>query len=121
MGAETTERFIFLYFCQIFEELACLGVSGLILNGSGLIFVCLDSYFGEMDLYIWYLNLYFVEIDLYLVSELILLGKRDLDPNGTQAQIGPGPKWDPGPDPEPFRGGFLGKNWSREQNRHGHM
>ena len=29
---------------------------------------------------------------------------RDLDPNGTRAQIGPGPKWDPGP------------NWALTQN-----
>ena len=49
--------------------------------------LCLDSYFDEMSLYSWYLTLYFVRIDLYLVSELILLGKRDL-----------GPKWDPGPN-----------------------
>jgi hypothetical protein len=51
-----------------------------------------------MDLYIWCLNLYFVEIDLYLMSELILLGERDLGPwdpgpNGTRAQMRPGPKW----------------------------
>ena len=71
------------------------------------------TYILSILTYMWCLNLYFVKIDLYLVSELILLGK------GTWAQMGPRPKL--GPDPEPFRGGFLGKNWSREQNRHGHV
>ena len=47
--------------------------------------------------------------------------KWDPSPNRARAQMGPRPKSGPGPDPEPFRGGFLGKNWSREQNRHGHM
>ena len=73
------------------------------LSETGLIVLCTDSYFEDMGLYFWYLTLYFVRIDLYLVSELILLGKRDLGPqmgprsksgpgpNGTQAQTGPGP------------------------------
>ena len=46
------------------------------------------------------------------------LGPNGPGPNGIQAQTGRS-KWDPGP--EPFRGGFLGKNWSRGQNRHGHV
>ena len=51
----------------------------------------LNSYFGVMDLYICFLNLYLIQVDVYLVLELILLGKRALGPNGTQAQTGPGP------------------------------
>ena len=90
--------------------------------------MCLDPYSWELDLYFGYLNLYFVSIALYLVPELILLGEGDLCSEGTQAPAGP--KWDPSPDwrgpngalgPEPLRGDFLGSNWSRKQNRHGHM
>ena len=66
--------------------------------------------FWELDLYLWYLNLYFSQIELYLLSELILLGKRDLGPIGTRAQIGPGPKWDPGPN-------WAGPKWDPGPNR----
>ena len=80
--------------------------------------------FEEMGLYLLYLTLYFARIDLYFVSELICLGKKGPGPpNGTQVQIGPGPKWDPGPnragpkwDPGPNR---AGPKWDPVPNRAG--
>ena len=104
----------------MFVELAHLGVSGLALIGNGLIFGCPDSCSGEMDLYIWCLNLYFVQTCLHLVSELILVGKRalgpwDPGPNGTRAQMGPGPKWDPDPNGTRAQMG-PGLNWAQGPN-----
>ena len=83
--------------------------------------LCLNSYFGVMDLHIWFLNLYFIQMDLYLVLELILLGKRALGPNGTQAQSGPGPngtqaQTGPGPNGTRVQTG-PGPNGTRAQTR----
>ena len=64
---------------------------------SGFVFWVSGFVIWETDLYFWYLVSYFAQMDFYLVSELMLLGKRDLGPNGTQVPIGPGPKWDAGP------------------------
>ena len=89
-------------FCSNYLKSALFGVSGLMYLKNGLGFFVFGLIYPEMDLYFSYLNLYFVEADLYSVSELMLLGKRDLSPKGTQAharaQLRPRPKSDPGPN-----------------------